>query len=254
MELMHTDLPDPVVPAMSRCGIFAISMTWLSPVMSLPSATDRLLSDCWNSLLASTSRSATIWTFLFGTSMPTATFSGMGAMRTEDAPSASAMSSDSAVSLENFVPRSICSSYRVTDGPRTMLMICASIEKDFSVSTRRSELSVSSFFAEPRTRGASSSRSSSGIGYRYSGTTICDACSRSFATSSAQSSADSSAAAVGYSGCSSGSSGSSGMSRLSISSPSDGRSGSGCTGTSAACAATATGSASGSGISSSSGS
>jgi hypothetical protein len=36
--LIATDLPEPVVPATSRCGIFARSATIGLPVMSLPSA------------------------------------------------------------------------------------------------------------------------------------------------------------------------------------------------------------------------
>ena len=37
-EFMHTDLPEPVVPAMSICGSFAILPTMHSPAMSLPRA------------------------------------------------------------------------------------------------------------------------------------------------------------------------------------------------------------------------
>ena len=38
MALMHTDLPLPVLPAMSRCGILVRSATWHAPAMSLPKA------------------------------------------------------------------------------------------------------------------------------------------------------------------------------------------------------------------------
>ncbi len=38
IALMPTDLPEPVVPATSRCGIFARSATIGLPAMSLPSA------------------------------------------------------------------------------------------------------------------------------------------------------------------------------------------------------------------------
>ena len=41
MELMHTDLPEPVVPAISMCGILAMSPMTGLPVMSLPTAKDR---------------------------------------------------------------------------------------------------------------------------------------------------------------------------------------------------------------------
>ena len=36
--LIQTDLPLPVLPAMSRCGIRVRSATWHAPAMSLPSA------------------------------------------------------------------------------------------------------------------------------------------------------------------------------------------------------------------------
>ncbi|CFN76627.1 Uncharacterised protein [Bordetella pertussis] len=38
MALMPTDLPEPVVPATSKCGILARSATTGLPAMSLPSA------------------------------------------------------------------------------------------------------------------------------------------------------------------------------------------------------------------------
>ena len=38
MALMPTDLPEPVVPATSKCGIFARSATTGIPAISLPRA------------------------------------------------------------------------------------------------------------------------------------------------------------------------------------------------------------------------
>ena len=38
MEFMHTDLPEPVVPAISTWGSLAISPTMQLPPMSLPTA------------------------------------------------------------------------------------------------------------------------------------------------------------------------------------------------------------------------
>src|SRR5471030_1815830 len=42
VALMPTDLPEPVVPATSKCGILARSATIGLPAMSLPRATVRL--------------------------------------------------------------------------------------------------------------------------------------------------------------------------------------------------------------------
>ena len=43
IEFMQTDLPEPVVPAMRRCGIFAISKYTGSPATSSPRQTVSLL-------------------------------------------------------------------------------------------------------------------------------------------------------------------------------------------------------------------
>jgi hypothetical protein len=44
MVLIATDFPDPVVPATSKCGIFAKSATTGKPAISLPNK--RLSGDC----------------------------------------------------------------------------------------------------------------------------------------------------------------------------------------------------------------
>ena len=141
MEFTHTDLPEPVVPAISRWGILAISPMTGLPVISLPTAKDSLLVALRKAGEPMHSRMLTMVTVLFGTSMPMATLSGIGAIRTETAPSASAISSASAVMRENFTPREMVSSNRVTDGPRTMPIIFASMLKDCRVSTSRAEFS-----------------------------------------------------------------------------------------------------------------
>ena len=53
--LMQTDLPEPVAPAMSRCGIFAMSVTMVLPAMSLPTPKASFAFAPWNSELPSTS-------------------------------------------------------------------------------------------------------------------------------------------------------------------------------------------------------
>ncbi len=79
IELMHTDLPEPVAPAISRCGILARSATATSPAMSRPRATVRELFDAMKLLLSTSSRMRTMVVLLFGTSIPTAALPGMGA-------------------------------------------------------------------------------------------------------------------------------------------------------------------------------
>ena len=123
-ELVHTDLPEPVVPAMSRWGSLAMLPTMQLPAMSLPTAKATL--EVWSrkALESMTSWMWTGLTSLLGTSMPTvAILSGMGAMRTPVAPRARAMSSERLVSLLSRTPWSSSTSYRVTEGPRVTSVI-----------------------------------------------------------------------------------------------------------------------------------
>ena len=78
--LTRLDLPAPVAPAISRCGIVARFTIWASPWMSLPSAT---VSGCEAPFAAFDRRmspSITKSRCRFGTSMPIADFPGIGAM------------------------------------------------------------------------------------------------------------------------------------------------------------------------------
>ena len=54
-ELVHTDLPEPVVPAMSRWGSLAMLPTMQLPPMSLPTAKETLDRLSWKFLEDSTS-------------------------------------------------------------------------------------------------------------------------------------------------------------------------------------------------------
>ncbi len=79
IELTKLDLPEPVEPATSRCGIFARLHEMYSPSMSLPRA---ITSGWWSRRVdgsVSTSARRTISRSVFGTSMPTADLPGMGA-------------------------------------------------------------------------------------------------------------------------------------------------------------------------------
>ena len=142
---MQTDLPEPVVPAISIWGIFLISPITLWPVISLP--TQKLILDLLspNSGESIRSRMGTVSETLLGASMPTANLSGIMVIRTLAAPKDKAISSDKLLTRENLVPRFNCSSYRVTLGPRVISTKVASTPKLFSVSTSRAEFSASSW-------------------------------------------------------------------------------------------------------------
>ena len=121
--LMQTDLPEPVAPATRRCGIFAISATTTFPAISFPTAKE--IGDLLflNSSDSNRSLSITAVFSLFGTSIPTAAFPGIGASILRSATARfSLISSASPTILLTFTPCSGCSSYRVTDGPQLALV------------------------------------------------------------------------------------------------------------------------------------
>ena len=76
---MHTDLPDPVAPAISIWGILDKSPTTHLPAISFPRPNDNFLFELVNSFESNTSLRNTGICFLFGTSIPIADFPGIGA-------------------------------------------------------------------------------------------------------------------------------------------------------------------------------
>ena len=93
--LTMTLLPEPVAPAMSRCGIFARSTAWALPATSRPSANVSVEPDALKSTSSRIRRRATMLKSLFGISIPTALLPGIGAsIRRVRAASAIARSSD----------------------------------------------------------------------------------------------------------------------------------------------------------------
>jgi len=102
---MKLDLPEPVEPATSRCGIFARLATTNPPSTSLPSP----MVSGWLLLVAgpdrSTSPSDTISRSLFGISMPMALLPGIGErICTSLDATAYAMFLASAVTRSTFTP------------------------------------------------------------------------------------------------------------------------------------------------------
>ena len=103
--LIHTDLPEPVAPAISKCGILAISDTTTCPPISFPTANAIL--DLWflNFVFSTKSLKCTTEVVAFGTSIPTAALPGIGAsIRISSAAIFNLMSSTNAVILLTFTP------------------------------------------------------------------------------------------------------------------------------------------------------
>ena len=118
MPLTATDLPDPVVPATSRCGIFDRFTLTGAPLMSLPSATCSFDVAVAKLVSCRISFRYTISRDLFGTSTPTTALPGIGAtMRTACASSAIARSFSRLAILPVRVPGAGANSYMVTTGP-----------------------------------------------------------------------------------------------------------------------------------------
>ena len=74
---MQPDFPEPVVPAIRRCGIRARSVHTAFPEMSFPSQTESGLAEPGR--LSKMSPSVTMRGERFGTSTPTACLPGIGA-------------------------------------------------------------------------------------------------------------------------------------------------------------------------------
>ncbi len=104
MVLIATDLPEPVVPATSRCGMRARSTITGSPPIVLPSAMARRCLVFSKSWLASNSRRYTVSRRWLGSSMPMALRPWTTATRAEIADIERAMSSARPMTRDDLMP------------------------------------------------------------------------------------------------------------------------------------------------------
>ena len=134
-EFTQTDFPEPVEPAISKCGVFERSMTCASPWMSFPNMTGTAIFLYSGNSCSMISRKATTARSLLGTSIPTARFPGIGAtMRTDFAAKRKAILSCSVTILLSFTPGAGKISNIVTTGPFRMPVTSALILNSSSVS------------------------------------------------------------------------------------------------------------------------
>ena len=139
--LTMTLLPEPVAPAISRCGILDRSTAWARPATSRPSANVSVDPDAEKSTSSRIRRSATMLNSLLGISMPTALLPGIGAsIRMLRAASAIDRSSWSASMRLSLMCGAGCTSYWVTTGPALRPMTRASMSKLASFRTMISSL------------------------------------------------------------------------------------------------------------------
>ena len=133
---MHTDLPMPVAPAISKCGIFLISIIMGSPATLRPRHVVMRLLLFLNSSVEMSERRYTVSGCLLGTSIPTAALPGIGAsMRTPPVARLRAISSTRFAIERTRMPASGKSSYRVIVGPRdtpTMRVFTLKLARTFT--------------------------------------------------------------------------------------------------------------------------
>ena len=116
-ELIITDLPDPVDPAISTCGIVSSVATLIRPLMSLPIEIVMKEGEDSNSSDSRIARRLMSSRFVFGTSMPIVGLPGMRSIRIDSACSPRHKSSVSVVTLLYLIPASGLNSNVVTTGP-----------------------------------------------------------------------------------------------------------------------------------------
>ncbi len=79
MVWIETDFPEPVAPAIRRCGALARLLKYVMPDIPLPKHMSKGLSEFWNSVEDSSVPRPTVVLVLFGISIPTRDFPGIGA-------------------------------------------------------------------------------------------------------------------------------------------------------------------------------
>jgi hypothetical protein len=120
---MQTDFPDPVVPAIKRCGIETKSPTIGNPEILFPRVIGILISLLLNSLLEIISFKATFSLTLFGISIPMVLLPGTVATLVDIELVLRAMSSERFIIFDVLIPAVGSNSYKVTTGPALTLFI-----------------------------------------------------------------------------------------------------------------------------------
>ena len=112
-----TDLPEPVVPAIKRCGIRSKFAKILLPDISFPNARVRESFLISNSSSSIKSPNKTLSLLVFGISIPKLVLPGWVEILAEIEDIALAISSDKPITLLDFIPAFGINSNKVTIGP-----------------------------------------------------------------------------------------------------------------------------------------
>ena len=136
IQLIQTDLPDPVAPATNKWGVLLISQYFGLLKISLPRATNNLLSDFSWTNFSMISLTKTVVGFSLDISIPTVLLPGIGAwIRTSFLASAKLISLLIPVSFDNLVPGFNSSSYWVIAGPTVTSTTCPIIPNSLNTSS-----------------------------------------------------------------------------------------------------------------------
>ena len=144
---IQTLFPEPVLPAIKTCGIFATSAITASPPTFFPNANANF--DLWftNSSVSIISRKCTTSFSLFGISIPTACLPGIGAsILMLSAAKLNAISSARFAILFTLTPSAGFTSYRVIAGPTETFSTFADTPKLYKVFCSFAAVSVNAFF------------------------------------------------------------------------------------------------------------
>ena len=143
---MATDFPEPVVPATSKCGIFAKSATTAPPEISLPIIIGKAYFEFWYASLSSISLIKIVSLCLLGNSIPIAFLLGITEILAETADIDLAISSASPITLEDLVPADGSNSWSVIIGPTFASSIVPLIPKSFKTSKSFDDWAINSVF------------------------------------------------------------------------------------------------------------
>ena len=147
--LIHTDFPEPVVPAINKWGIAKRSPTTGTPEIFFPKAIGNFISLLLNLSSAIISFRNTFSLIELGISIPIVFFPGIVATLVEIELVFLAISSAKVTIFETFIPDGGSNSFNVTTGPQLILLILPSTPKSSKIFSKNSELlfvSGSKFF------------------------------------------------------------------------------------------------------------
>ena len=133
MVLMHTDFPEPVVPAINKCVIVERSLTTGTPEILFPNAIGNFISLLLNLSSAIISFKNTFSLFGLGISIPMVFFPGIVANLADMELVYLAISSAKLTIFDTFIPDAGSNSFRVTTGPQLILLILPSTPKSSNI-------------------------------------------------------------------------------------------------------------------------